>query len=407
MNSVPAALPSPSSRNARPLVPASDGTRSVEIAYIDAFTRLEDATPVWERLSALDSVMTPCSDLDWIAAWQRRVGTTQGLEPLIVVARDEFDAPLLLLPFAVRRGRHVTVAQYFGGTHSHLNLGVWRRDVAAAITAEQLRSVLGDIARRSGIDVFMLRNQPLSWDGCDNPFARLPHQRGSDDVYRLEFNGGSGEQVIKTRLKSNMRGLLKNKERKLAKLDGYRYVRAATAAEADHILDAFFVQKAAQFAARGIRDVFSEPGINEFLRDACKTGLAEGHPAIELHAIEGGGEILAILGGVAGRRRFASMFNSYTLTEHGRWSPGLVIITHVIRSCADRGLASFDLGVGFAQYKWFFCKDIDPLFDSFLPFSTTGRLAAMACRSAFSLKRWLKTMPRVWNALQTVRRALG
>lgn len=407
MNSIPAALPSSlPSRNVRPLVSGPDDVRRGGIAHVDAFTRLEDALPVWQRLSAVDAIVTPFADPNWIAAWYRHVGEQQGLEPLIVVARDEFDAPLLLLPLAVRRGR-VSVAQYFGGNHSHLNMGIWRRDVAQSITPDQLRSVLAEVARRSGVDVFSLRNQPLSWNGCDNPFALLPHQRCSDDVYRLEFNGRTGEQVIKIRLKPNMRGLLKNKERKLAKLDGYRYVRAATAAEVDRLLDAFFVQKAAQFAVRGIRDVFSESGVNAFLRDACKIGLADGHPAIELHALEGGGEVLAILGGVAGRRRFASMFNSYTLSEHGRWSPGLIIITHVIRSCADRGLSSFDLGVGFAQYKWFFCKDIDPLFDSFLPFSAKGRLAAATCRSAFALKRWLKTMPRVWNALLMARRALG
>ncbi len=404
MSSLPLALRSPV---AAPPTLAAKPSRPVQLDRIDLFDRFDDAIPAWKRLSRANSIVAPFANPEWCRSWYHSVGEKQGLRPLIVVARDEFDAPLLLLPFARRRGRHLTLAQYFGGNHAHLNMGIWRRDVAAMITSERLRSVLDEVARRGAIDAFVLRNQPFSWEDCDNPLALLPHQRCSDDVYRLEFNGRTGEQVIKARLKPNMRATLKNKERKLAKLDGYRYFRAATPAEVDRVLDAFFLQKAAQFSARGIRDVFSEPGMDDFLRDACKAGLMEGHPAIELHALEGGGEILAILGGVAGPRRFASMFNSYTLTEHGRWSPGLVIITHVIRNCADRGLSSFDLGVGFAQYKWFFCKDVDPLFDSFLPFSAAGRLAAVTCQSAFALKGWLKTKPAVWNALQLFRRALG
>ena len=51
--------------------------------------------------------------------------------------------------------------------------------------------------------------------------------------------------------------------------------------------------------------------------------------------------------------------------------------------------------------------NIDPLFDSFLPFSPRGRLAAALCRSGFALKRWIKTTPPVWNAVQTVRRTLA
>jgi CelD/BcsL family acetyltransferase involved in cellulose biosynthesis len=404
MNSIPVALRSP-----EPASFASTATRPgrTRIAAIDLLDRLDEAAPVWERLMADDPVATPFADWQWIAAWQRDVGERAGFEPRIIVARDDHDAPLFLIPFALRRRYGLTTARYFGATHSHLNMGLWRRDLVGSVTAIQLTAVLADVAERAGIDLFMLRNQPISWDGCPNPLALLPHQPVPDNVYRLDFHGRNGEQVIKGRLKPNMRGVLRNKERKLEKLAGYRYFQASTAADVDRLLDAFLVQKAAQFAEHGVRNVFAESGMDEFLRAACKAGLAQGRPAIELHAIEGGGEALAILGGVAGQHRFSAMFNSYTLTKHGRWSPGLIILTHVIRNCADRGLDSFDLGVGYASYKWFFCKDIDPLIDSFLPFSARGRIAAAACRSGFALKRWIKTTPQVWNTVQTVRRALA
>lgn len=404
MNSVPVALHSPDTTT---LVAAVGRSGRVDVTHIDQFDSFEQARPVWERLAATGTVVTPFASLPWLAAWHRAVGEKQGFRPLIAVARDDHDAPLFLLPLALRRSRTLTTARFFGSTHSHLNMGIWRRDVAEAMTTDRLHPVLAQVADRNGIDLFMLRNQPFAWDGCANPLALLPHQRVADDVYRLDFHGRNGEQVIKTRLKPNMRGLLKSKERKLEKLDGYRYFRAATASEVDRLLDAFFVQKAAQFAERGVRNVFAEPGMDEFLRAACKTGLAEGQPSIELHAIEGGGEVLALLGGAAGRRRFAAMFNSYTLSEHGRWSPGLIVITHVIRACADRGLDSFDLGAGYAPYKWFFCKDVDPLFDSFLPFSAVGRTTALFCRSGFALKRWIKTTPPIWNAIQAMRKMLA
>src|SRR5262249_4066623 len=153
------------------------------------------------------------------------------------------------------------------------------------------------IARQRGIDLFVLLNQPVLWDGRANPLVQLAHQPSPDDVFRIDFEGESGEAVIKSRLKPSLRGLLKSKEKKLAKLEGYRYFRAATAAEAERILAAFFTQKAAHLKAQGVRNAFAAPSVADFLRAACVEGLSAGAPAIELHALEGGGEVLAVMGG--------------------------------------------------------------------------------------------------------------
>jgi CelD/BcsL family acetyltransferase involved in cellulose biosynthesis len=381
------------------------GARSVEIARVEVFHDFAAAAPVWDQLTAHAASTTPFGRRDWIEAWHRHVGAPSGLRPLIAVARDERDEALFLLPLAYRAGRVFTVARYFGGAHAQLNMGVWRRDVAAAVTAEDINSVFSAIADQHGIDLFLLLNQPAWWNGRRNPLAQIAHQASPDDVFSINFQGETGEQVLKTRLKAALRGVLKGKEKKLAKLDGYRYFRATTAAEADRLLTAFLTQKAAHFKAQGVSNVFAEPGIVAFLREACVEGLASGNPSIELHAIEGGGEVLAVMGGIAGAQRFSAMFNSYTLTEHARWSPGLILISHMVRHCADRGLESYDLGAGYAAYKRFFCKTVEPLFDSFLSFSERGHIAAATYRSGFAIKRWIKSSGPLWAIVRALRRA--
>ena len=98
------------------------------------------------------------------------------------------------------------------------------------------------------------------------------------------------------------------------------------------------------------------------------------------------------------------MFNSYTLTEHARWSPGLILIQHMLRHCADRGIASYDLGAGFAAYKRYFCKTTDPLFDSVLAFSERGHIAAAMCRIGLAGKRWIKSTGPLWAVVRAMRR---
>ena len=98
------------------------------------------------------------------------------------------------------------------------------------------------------------------------------------------------------------------------------------------------------------------------------------------------------------------MFNTYTLGENARHSPGLVLLMHMVADCAARGLRSFDIGVGRAHYKSSFCREPEPLFDTFLPLTLRGRLAAAAFSTAFAAKRMIKQNPALWSAVQALRR---
>jgi CelD/BcsL family acetyltransferase involved in cellulose biosynthesis len=368
------------------------------------FTRFDDALPDWRRLADDQAVATPFSHPGWLEAFHRHAGEPLGETPAIIVGRDDHAVPAFLLPFAIRRTRGLAMAGFFGGSHASLNLGLWRRNTVAGFSAERLRDVLVRAAAIAHIDLYRLQNMPLSWDGGDNPFARLPHQRGADDVYRLDIGGRSGDETLKGCMSGATRSTLRSKEKKLAVLDGYRYFRASTIAEADRILDAFLVQKAARLAEQGIDNVFAEPGVEDFLRATAHAGLAEGRPIMELHAIEGGGEVLAMLGGLSDGSRFTTMINSYTLGEYGRWSPGLIIINHVVRHFAEQGLEIFDLGMGYAPYKQFFCKEIEPLADAVVPVTAKGHAAAMALRTMVAAKRFIKTTPALWHIVQRLRR---
>ncbi|HLF11875.1 MAG TPA: GNAT family N-acetyltransferase, partial [Gammaproteobacteria bacterium] len=225
-------------------------------------------------------------------------------------------------------------------------------------------------------------------------------------AYRLRL-GESGNEVFARLFSSNMRSRLRRKERRLQQLPGYRFFRAETAAEVDRLLDSFFAQKKTRFSTQGIRNVFDEPGVEDFIREACHSGLTAGRPVIELHALEYDSEMLALRACVTHDGRFSCMFNSFTLSEHARHSPGQVLTAKVVADCADRGLDFFDLGVGEADYKSMFCDEVEPLFDSFLPLSPRGRLAAAAARAAYAVKGRIKRTPALWTAVQLYRRLIG
>ncbi len=77
--------------------------------------------------------------------------------------------------------------------------------------------------------------------------------------------------------------------------------------------------------------------------------------------------MIAIFAGIADGQRFSMMFNTYTMSEHARYSPGLILMRYIIDRYAERGYRSLDLGIGSDDYKRMFCKDDEDIFDSFRP----------------------------------------
>ena len=375
-----------------------------KVARLEVFEDMMAAEPFWRRLEDGRALATPYQRFDLLAAWQTHVGARSGVTPFIVTGFDHAGEPLFVWPFGRTQKGALTLVRFLGSKHANFNVGLWRRDSLAAMTARNIRDVFDRVADAGhGVDLFALFSQPLAWDGIANPFRLLPHQPSVDMSARLSI-ARAAEDAAGHGLTASMRSRLRTKERKLQALAGYRYVQATTAEETDRLLESFLTLKSRHMAAQGLANVFAEAGVAEFLRAAGHCKLADGRPLIEIHALEGGGEVLALFGATVDDYRFSSMFNTYTLGEHARHSPGLVLLMHMVTECAGRGVRSFDIGVGRAHYNSFFCREPEPLFDTFLPRTPRGRVAALALGLAFATKRLIKQNRTLWAAVQALRR---
>jgi len=380
---------------------------SYGLARIEVFGDLKAAEPLWRRLERRAAWATPYQRYDLLAAWQHHVGARKGVAPCVVVGFGEDGEPLFLWPFGRTRMGPVTIAGFLGSKHACFNVGLWRRDVVGALTQADIRAAFTRMAASGEpVDLAVLLSQPLGWAGIDNPFAFLRQQASAEDGTFLTIEAPASETAggMRQGLSPQMQSRLRIKERKLSKLAGYRYVQATSAADIDRLLDAFLALKSVHMTTQGLPNVFAEPGVAEFLREACHVRLPGGRQLIEIHALEGGGEVLAVYGAIADDHRLSAMFNTYTLSQNARHSPGLILARHMLAACLERGLRGFDLGVGRAHYKSFFCRESEPLFDSFLPLTARGAMAAPLLRVVFAAKRMIKAKPALWGAVQHLRR---
>lgn len=378
-------------------------SKASRIAGIDIVTDLAAAEPVWRTLEETGQFCTPYQRFDLLGPWQRLVGAREGASAFIVVARDVEKRPLLLLPLASRQSHGVNVASFMGGKHATFNMGLWTADFAAQADAVDLDCLLSQLRERAAVDLLALTQQPLRWHDRQNPLALLPRQPSVNGCPLLAMVPGGAPT---TRISNSFRRRLKSKERKLQALAGYRYHVARTDQDVVRLLDWFFRVKPARMAEQKLPNVFAEPGVEEFVRSASLAPRGDGR-IIDIHALECDDEVIAIYAGVADADRFSMMFNTYTMSENSRFSPGLILMRNIIDRYGERGYRAIDLGIGTDDYKRMFCKDDEPIFDSFVPLSARGKLAATAMSSLNRGKRLVKQNQTLFDLARRLRGAFG
>ena len=380
---------------------AKPWSRSSRIASVDIVHDLGQAETVWRSLEGKFS--TPYQRFDFLGPWQRQVGARESLLPFIVIAHDAERRPLLLLPLALHRKHGIRTACFMGGKHATFNMALWDGDFAAAATLPDLDALLAGIRQRGEADVLALTQQPRRWQDLPNPMALLPRQPSVNDCPLLAMAPGAAPSDL---ISNSFRRRLKGKERKLQTLAGYRYHVATSDVEIERLLDWFFTVKPLRMAEQKLPNVFGDPGVEDFIRDACMTEFAGGGRAIDIHALECDDEVIAIFAGVADGYRFSMMFNTYTMSGSSRYSPGLILMRNIIDTYAGRGYRALDLGIGSDDYKRLFCKNDEPIFDSFIPLGPRGKLAAGAMSGLNRAKHLVKHNQALLKVAQRLRSAL-
>ncbi len=357
---------------------------------LKVFTRLEDAREAW-RLLYDASPVSPYQHYEYMKLWFDAFAEELSVEPRIAVAFDGGGKPVALLPFAVRRALGLRLAEFPCGRESNFNLALVRPGVSLDV-----RALLVEAARRSpgGFDLYFLRNQPRRLSGRDNPLIFSGSGRSPSAAYGSALSGS-----IDRRLSPRARKRASYRLRRLTALGPLAFEHAATGARRKTIIAALCAQKAARLSHLGRANPFSGSPMARFLNDLAEQGL------LEAHALYVGGRIVATYVGVAAQGRFSVLANSFDADGAvARHTPGELLLTALLKNLARRGFTHFDLGIGEAQYKEAVCDEAIELYDTVLPVSPVGALAAPMLRASLAGKRWVKRTPWLLHWLEWFRR---
>ncbi|MHB8886595.1 MAG: GNAT family N-acetyltransferase [Methylovirgula sp.] len=342
----------------------------------------------------------------FVIAWLETIGVAREIQPFFVLARDRQDRAAALLCLGIERHGPFRVASFLGGRESNFNLGLFRPDLS--VTRADLESLLRTASKalgRSAPHVFLLKNQPYAWEDIANPLALLPHQPSPSFAYATELSSPS-EKFLAGKLSKDTRKKLRKKEARLGDVGPVSAISNDTPATARAILETFLAEKIARCEARSLNVDFTDPAVQAFL-ERLSYPTDSGAPWLEFHALKAGERIVATYAGAAHRKHFSCMVNSFDADpEIAKSSPGDLLLMRLVASRCDKGLKSFDLGIGEARYKETYCDVTIALFDAILPISSMGRLAAGLAGLRLRAKRMIKQNPKLLAQIGRLRRIL-
>lgn len=364
-----------------------------------------EARAIWERAESIGH-LTPYQTWAWVDAWNREVVEPRGESVFALVIEDAGGAAAMALPLATHRMGPARTAVIVGGDHANFKFPVLCGPAVVSWSGAALRDTMRKAMHEAGIDLLAFDNMPKDWQGVANPFADALTQSGPNVGFKASLTPDP-EDYFTTHLGNQHRKKLRQKERGLERLAPIRFLRAATEADVDVILAAFFALKAERFAELDVPDVFQEAGIKAFMRRSATQNLAEGRPALVLYALFSGDRVVAIYGGSEHGDRFAASVNAMALDDVRRYSPGDLLLLRVIEDCCRKGLRTFDLGLGGSAYKTNYCPDLEPVFDGIIAASGKGAAIGRLWLARRRLKARLKNHPKVIAWLQHILRMIG
>ncbi|MDQ3915405.1 MAG: GNAT family N-acetyltransferase [Actinomycetota bacterium] len=307
---------------------------------LDAF-----ALPVWRDLLARDPDRHVFATPEWNLVWWEEFAAEKELT-VLEVRRDGETMALVPLYRKIEDGRKVL--RFVGGIDLTDYLGPVcaaedRRDAAGALV-EWLRS--GDVEW----DELDAHNMPVPLgfaeylveraDTCDFRFAL--DQEETAAVLPLP----AGWDAYLASLDSKERHELKRKRRRLDRDHPDAVFRTATPETLEDDLKTFVGMHR---GAEGHKGHFMRPEVATFFERAARAFMPLGW--LRLDFLEVGGRAVASTFGFELDGVFY-LYNSAYEPDAGRLSPGLMLVSELVKSSIERGLAKFDFLRGPERYKY-------------------------------------------------------
>jgi CelD/BcsL family acetyltransferase involved in cellulose biosynthesis len=372
---------------------------------LSLYSNIAELEPEWRAFES-QADGTAFQTFEWLSAWQRHIGSREGVTPAVVVGRHRGQV-LFILPFGLCPGLLRRVV-WLGAFLNSCSAPLLARNFSDIISPAQFpllwRQVLQLLRQELRHDLMDLTKIPETVGSQANPLLALQVTRHADDTYQTRLTG-TWDEFYAAKRSSSWRKTDGKKRRRLAKFGEVEFATATAPGDIEQTLDALIEQKKSLYAALGVGNIFERPGYRDLYLDLA--GDPKCRDLVHVSNVKVGSEIVAASFGLTFHDNYDYVLAGYRGGELEACSPGTVHLQELMRYFLERGFKTFDFNIGDAPYKreWY---DLElKLYDYVAPSTMQGWSVAFATRAARRLKRFIKRSPSIWPMARRVRSLIG
>ena len=364
---------------------------------------VEDAASFWDALAARGEGSVYQSRR-FLGPWIKHVAPGLGIIPQLGLVSDGDGRPVALLPFGLVRRGPLHAVTYLGGRDSNLNMPLITNGTVLSVAEMQSLLRLYASRIRPRADVFILTNNVRRWNNVANPLA-FPGSSPSPSNAFAATIGPDAAAFMAARESRDAQKKLRNKVARLTKLGPVSFGRAS-ANDARDLIEMLLAQKHAQLVERGVNPGFEQDAALSFLAELAAQPAAA--PTLDVYVLRVADAPIAIFAGLPDQTHWHGLTTSYINDPViARSSPGDLLLRHIVGDLVQRGIVTFDLGVGEAHYKGLFCDETLELVDTIHAITPLGQLYAAGESLRLGAKRRIKQTPWALAAARRMQRLLA
>jgi CelD/BcsL family acetyltransferase involved in cellulose biosynthesis len=319
----------------------SSGVEQLAVRTVDTAEQLASLEADWERLLRLTPLASGFESPAWVISSREAfpAGTalhaavvTDGGEPVGIFATD-----------LDRRGR----LRFVGSRVGNYAGPVYDPDRLGAVTDAWARFAR-DSSSITSLDLSGLREgSPFLESVLDGGLPGWGAAVAVETNTCPEVDLTPGWDALYARHKAKNRNTWRRLERRLSGLGELEYVELTEPDAVNEAMPRLFALFEARWAGQRVTGGLA-PGLQPFHLLAAPRLAGSGHVVVSALRLDG--EIIAFNYGI----RANGATSSYALahdSRFNRYSPGLLLVLHVLESAARRGDPSYDFSLGEASYK--------------------------------------------------------
>lgn len=312
------------------------------------YDSLEQVREIWKSLED-ESTHRVFQTYDWVKSWYGAVGIHRAVRPFVMVGFDR-GKPMVLFPFGIKKTRTLTSIVWLADDWGDYNMPLISNDVElrSGDPSAIWKTVIGQAGK---IDIVELAKQsPASGHMIDNPLFHPSIVEEDNKAFLLELTSDIDDLKAAIHSPKTWHGY-QRKFKKLSKNHvGVRFEEAKLPEERDALMHRLLVAKEKELRQSGKSNAFADPCSIEFLRSVASnpTGPAR------LFSLFADGEPIAITLCLQEQRSLL-LYQTVYDTDFYRYSPGILLLHHIILTAAAEGNICFDCSFGADEYKKQIC----------------------------------------------------